>query len=262
MTYEASPITHTQKDLTTWAPILNGANANVTVSTVDGKFHADGVPAGYTLVYYPNVGTYDNYTGDVYPVEGTNMNLPMANDLNGSLDTSDYCTNEFNPGATPCAGAKLWLVPDADISATVNANGSRTLTWDGANFLFETSLMTYEASPTSGGNSSGSRARPAVPATPAVPGVSPAIPATPAVPSGQVLGAEKFIFTKFMKLGSTGNEVLELQKLLTAQMYYAGPLDGIFGSLTEEAVKTYQAAHPPLRIHGIVGPKTRGVLNA
>ena len=114
----------------------------------------------------------------------------------------------------------------------------------------------------SSGNSSGSRARPAVPATPAVPGVSPAIPATPAVPGGQVLGAEKFIFTKFMKLGSTGNEVLELQKLLTAQMYYAGPLDGIFGPLTEEAVKTYQAAHPPLKVDGIVGPKTRGVLNA
>lgn len=58
--------------------------------------------------------------------------------------------------------------------------------------------------------SSGSRATPAVPATPAIPGVSPAIPATPAVPAGRVLGAESFNFTKLMKRGSDGVEVMEL----------------------------------------------------
>ena len=48
----ATPFTHTQKNLNTWVPY--GINANVTISTVDGKFHAEGVPAGYTLVYYPD----------------------------------------------------------------------------------------------------------------------------------------------------------------------------------------------------------------
>ena len=149
----STPITQTQKDLNTWVPISGGTTADVTYSTVDGKFFATEVPTGYTLVYYPNVGTYANYTGEVYPVVGTNMNLPMANDLNGSSTTSNYCTilNSngvlANPNAAAtgnCEGAKLWLVPDADISATINANGSQTINWNGAsNFLFETGLMTY-----------------------------------------------------------------------------------------------------------------------
>jgi hypothetical protein len=151
MNHTATPITHTQKNLTTWAPILPGKNADVVITTVAGTLHTDGVPTGYTLVYYPNVGTYSNYTGEVYPVEGTNMNLPMANDLNGISGSSDYCTNGFNPSATPCVGAKLWLVPSADVSATINTDGSRTLVGDwntiAPNFLFEKSLMTYTATP-------------------------------------------------------------------------------------------------------------------
>jgi hypothetical protein len=147
--YTATPTTQTQKNITTWVPILNGINANVAISTVNGTFHADGIPDGYTLAYYPNVGTYSNYTGEVYPVVGTNMNLPMANDLNGSSTTSTYCTDGFNPNASPCTGAKLWLVPNTDISATINADGSQTLIGDwntiAPNILFETNLINYTA---------------------------------------------------------------------------------------------------------------------
>jgi hypothetical protein len=78
---------------------------------------------------------------------------------------------------------------------------------------------------------------------------------------GEVLGAEKFVFTKFMKKGSTGDEVTELQKLLQSLGLYWGKIDGKFGPLTEAAVKAFQMAHPPLKVDGIVGPLTRAVLN-
>ncbi len=80
-------------------------------------------------------------------------------------------------------------------------------------------------------------------------------------PAGEVLGAQTFKFTKFMRLGSKGNEVTELQKRLTTEGFYTGAIDGKFGKSTEAAVKAYQKANPPLRIDGIVGVKTRAVLN-
>ena len=79
---------------------------------------------------------------------------------------------------------------------------------------------------------------------------------------GEVLGAEKFIFTQYMKLGSKYGEVSELQKRLIAEGYYGGMIDGKFGKLLQKAVKDYQTTHPPLKVDGIVGPKTRAVLNS
>lgn len=78
---------------------------------------------------------------------------------------------------------------------------------------------------------------------------------------GEVLGAEKFIFTQYMRRGLKGSEVPELQKRLTSEGFYSGPIDGKFGVLTDQAVRAYQKANPPLKIDGIVGVKTRAVLN-
>lgn len=78
---------------------------------------------------------------------------------------------------------------------------------------------------------------------------------------GEVLGAQKFIFTQWMRLWLPRSEVTELQKRLTAEGFYTGSIDGKFGPLTDKAVREYQKANPPLRIDGIVGPKTRAVLN-
>ncbi|MCC7160503.1 peptidoglycan-binding protein [Candidatus Nomurabacteria bacterium] len=64
-----------------------------------------------------------------------------------------------------------------------------------------------------------------------------------------------------MRLWLPRSEVPELQKRLTSEGFYAGPIDGKFGILTDQAVRAYQKANPPLRIDGIVGPKTRAVLN-
>lgn len=78
---------------------------------------------------------------------------------------------------------------------------------------------------------------------------------------GQVLGAESYNFTLLLKRGSRGTEVMELQKFLNANGYNSGVEDGIFGPITEAAVKAFQTANG-LVADGIVGPLTRAVLNA
>jgi hypothetical protein len=101
----------------------------------------------------------------------------------------------------------------------------------------------------------------AVPATPTVLGVSSEVLETPVVPAtGEVLGTEKFVFTKLMKKGSRGNEVKELQNFLIAAGYNPGIADGIFGNKSKAALIKFQLASK-LRGDGIVGPKVRALLN-
>lgn len=129
-----------------------------------------------------------------------------------------------------------------------------------------------------GGNRGGSSgSTPAVPAT-KIEGCKPGelfntstgksctVKATPATP-GQVLGAEKFNFTKFLKFkaGSykfslQGNEVIELQKLLTSLGYDLGTADGKFGPKTKGAVIKFQIANG-LKGDGVIGALTRAALN-
>lgn len=58
-----------------------------------------------------------------------------------------------------------------------------------------------------------------------------------------------------LKKGSTGQEVKDLQKVLNCAV------DGIFGPITEEAVRQFQEDNG-LQVDGIVGPKTLEVLKA
>lgn len=78
--------------------------------------------------------------------------------------------------------------------------------------------------------------------------------------SGGVLGTESFNFTQLLKFGSSGNEVMELQKFLTGTGYDVGIADGKFGLKTQEAVVQFQAANK-LKGDGIVGPEVRALLN-
>ena len=67
-------------------------------------------------------------------------------------------------------------------------------------------------------------------------------------------------FTQYLTVGSKGTEVSELQKRLTIEGVYTGPVTGTFGPLTETAVKRYQTLHGII-VTGIVGSITRGYLN-
>lgn len=62
-----------------------------------------------------------------------------------------------------------------------------------------------------------------------------------------------------LKLGSRGPEVEKLQKALIGQGFLSGKADGIFGPVTQAAVKAFQKAKG-LVVDGIAGPKTLAVL--
>ena len=64
-----------------------------------------------------------------------------------------------------------------------------------------------------------------------------------------------------LRRGSKGPEVRDLQQRLYELGYSPGPVDGIFGPRTEEAVKAFQR-DSGLLTDGIVGPRTRADLEA
>jgi len=68
------------------------------------------------------------------------------------------------------------------------------------------------------------------------------------------------VFTLALDIGDEGPEVTALQNRLTADGYYSGPVTGYYGSLTEAAVKRFQAANG-ITAQGNVGPATRAALN-
>ena len=74
------------------------------------------------------------------------------------------------------------------------------------------------------------------------------------------VASTKYKFSSPLSYGNVSPEVAELQKRLTAEGFYSGPVSSYFGALTEAAVKVYQSAHglDPL---GHVGPGTRAELN-
>lgn len=61
------------------------------------------------------------------------------------------------------------------------------------------------------------------------------------------------------RYGSRGEEVRKIQSVLKQKGYYTGNVDGIFGSLTQAAVKAFQK-DAKLTVDGIAGEKTLAAL--
>ena len=57
------------------------------------------------------------------------------------------------------------------------------------------------------------------------------------------------------KKGSTGSVVSQIQTTLKNQGFYSGSVDGVFGSATEKAVKSFQSSYG-LTVDGKVGSAT------
>ncbi|MFA5099078.1 MAG: right-handed parallel beta-helix repeat-containing protein [Candidatus Paceibacterota bacterium] len=116
-----------------------------------------------------------------------------------------------------------------------------------------------------GGGGGGSSAPTTITPVVTTPVVSAPVIVSPAAVSeiiteGQVLGASTFNFASDLRLGSKGDDVIELQNRLTAEGVYSGPITGYFGQLTFAGVKAYQAKYGISQV-GNVGPLTRAQLN-
>lgn len=70
----------------------------------------------------------------------------------------------------------------------------------------------------------------------------------------------RYIFLNTIGLGSAGFDVVELQKRLTEEGVYTGPITGYFGPLTSAGVRAFQAKNG-IEQAGLLGPKTRELLN-
>ena len=62
-----------------------------------------------------------------------------------------------------------------------------------------------------------------------------------------------------LRTGSRGSAVIDLQTRLATAGFSPGPADGIFGSRTDGAVRSFQRARG-LKVDGVVGPLTWGEL--
>ncbi len=73
---------------------------------------------------------------------------------------------------------------------------------------------------------------------------------------------DQTFFSKILKRGSLGEEVKNLQIFLSqfSDIYPQGIISGYFGPLTETAVKKFQKKYGLEQV-GIIGPKTRAILN-
>jgi lysozyme len=59
-----------------------------------------------------------------------------------------------------------------------------------------------------------------------------------------------------LRHGDAGEAVRALQRDLVRLGLFAGSVDGVFGPVTEAAVRAFQAAHPQLVVDGVAGPAT------
>jgi N-acetylmuramoyl-L-alanine amidase len=66
---------------------------------------------------------------------------------------------------------------------------------------------------------------------------------------------------QIIQKGATGNDVIELQARLQYNGYYQAKIDGVYGWTTYWAVKNFQHEFGLDDVDGLVGPKTKDMLN-
>ena len=145
-----------------------------------------------------------------------------------------------------------------------NANDARLYKSIGAKGIAEMIAKAIDGKAVAGNGSSGSASAPA-----------PAKPSKPASADGEIaelqaecnrqgFSAQKvdniagpitLTGCPMLKMGARGNITKWLQKRLNKLGFNCGTADGIFGAMTQAAIKAFQRAHN-LAADGIVGPKT------
>jgi len=73
------------------------------------------------------------------------------------------------------------------------------------------------------------------------------------------VGMTQLFAASTLKKGDTGSEVRTLQNQLVKLGFHIGSVDGVFGSMTLDAVKGVQSA-AGIKVDGLVGPNTRSAI--
>ncbi len=179
------------------------------------------------------------------------VTAPVITLVGDSVQTIEKGVTYIDDGATATDDV------DGDVTASIVADsgvdvftlGTYTVTYDvsdsSGNAATQATRTVTVVAPTTGGGGGGSNTG-----------------QTTAAPAGRVLGASSYNFSANLSLGSTGDDVLELQKILIGEghLKVAAPT-GYFGAMTLAAVKAYQTAHGITPASGFVGPITRALLN-
>src|SRR3989344_3233516 len=136
------------------------------------------------------------------------------------------------------------------ISVTITPSGTCSTSGSGGGG----GIISGSIGGSSGGGGGGGGSSTPAPAPTPTPVPTPSATPTPApVPSSASIS-----FTKDLAVGSTGNDVTQLQALLAADpaVYPEGQITGYYGSLTRAAVRRFQAKYGLPQV-GRVGPMTR-----
>lgn len=80
-------------------------------------------------------------------------------------------------------------------------------------------------------------------------------------PPGGQRAPQLTVHRSMIRYGDKGDDVRAVQTALAFLGYSPGNIDGIFGPLTNEAVRRFQADQR-IAVDGIVGPETIAALNA
>ncbi|MBC7836278.1 polysaccharide deacetylase family protein [Acetobacteraceae bacterium] len=195
------------------------------------------------------------------PTQGT-LSLVSGNQVTYTPNTNFVGTDSFmfvvNDGSATSSATTTSIIVNDTVSATVPASGSRRA---GGGSIKKTAGEVLGVS-TGGFSEMQIRAIVALltsfGADQAV--IEKVTASLKGHPGGAVLGNSTFLFTQTLMVGSSGNEVTELQKRLATQGVYSGPITGYFGPLTKAGVVAYQTKNA-LPAVGIVGPLTRAKLN-
>ncbi len=120
-----------------WLPI--GDIIEVEYTIIGDTFEITGVPEGYTAIYYKDivVGLEEREANPQPAISIVGVgNLPHVDDANMD-ELANYCQAPDN--YNQCKGAKLWVVPNEDLSEGV-------LNWANmANYYYELDLIQYNA---------------------------------------------------------------------------------------------------------------------
>lgn len=201
------------------------------------------------------------------PADGSTTGQTVSPGFTVTDDTNTTTACTLDNNSAGCAAQMTGLAAGSHtfvVQATDQGGNSASAT---STFTVNVPASTPAPAPSnSGGGGGGSSSSSQTPvSTPAATPVSTPTPVIPTpqpdpAPAGQVLGAATYNFAQLLQLGSTGNDVTQLQQLLTQEGVYAGPITGHFGPLTEAGVMAYQAKYGIAQV-GVVGPLTLAQLN-